>query len=104
MRTRHLQALALFAAFAVVGGAGAPARDDDEEHHEPPAGKLMAPWLNTGGHTARIGEMAFAKGGERLYTVGLPGDVHEWDAKTGERLRVWRFPRMASRLAITHFT
>jgi WD40 repeat protein len=97
MTTRYLRALPLLLAFTLLAGAGAQG-DDDEEFQEQPTGKL-APWLDTGGHSSRIAQMAFGKGAQELYTVGPPGDVHEWDAETGERLRVWRFGRAANRLA-----
>jgi WD40 repeat protein len=104
MTARYLRALALLLTIALLGGAGARGDDDeqdDEQFDQEPAGKL-APWTDTGGHCARVGDMAFGRlNDDTLYTVGPPGDVHEWDTQTGERLRVWRFDRNANRLAVT---
>jgi hypothetical protein len=54
---------------------------------------------DTGGHSGPIEELAFRLGDTRLYTVGPPGEVAEWNISSGLRQRVWRFPGVASRLA-----
>ena len=61
----------------------------------------VRPVPNVGGHSGAILQMAFGGKGKRLYTVGAPGEVHEWDVGSGERLRVWRFPHPAIRIALS---
>ena len=59
----------------------------------------MVPVQNVGGHTGKMADLTLGPTGRRLFTVGHPGEVAEWDTRSGERLRVWRFPREAYRLA-----
>ena len=63
----------------------------------------LVPVQNVGGHTGKVMDMALGPNGGRLFTVGRPGEVAEWDTRSGERLRVWRFPREAYRLAYSRF-
>ncbi len=71
----------------------------DEEPSNAPTEKIQAV-LDIGGHSGSIYELVFARDGKRLYTVGEPGELHEWDVASGERLRVWRFPEQVIRLAL----
>src|SRR5581483_3095985 len=106
MLARCFRAVGLLLILALLAGASARLGDEedmdeaDEEMPDEPAGKVV-PMPNPGGHTGAIQGLAFSKDGERLYTVGDPGNVMEWDVQTGERLRVWYFPGRAYRLAIS---
>lgn len=99
MMARTLRILSPILMLALLGTASARWDDDTGDELPPePAGKV-APVLNIGGHSGRISEMVFSKDNEYLYTVGMPGEVHEWDTTTGEQLRVWRFPTPMTRIA-----
>ncbi len=103
MVVRWLRRLVLLALLTVLSPALAQDGDKklqpDEDLSETPTDKVQAV-LDVGGHTGTIQDLVFGKGGKRLYTVGEPGDLHEWDVESGERLRVWRFPEPAERLAL----
>src|SRR5262249_24672818 len=75
-------------------------RDATTEELPEVTGKVH-PVINAGGHSGAIAQVVFSKGGARLYTVGGPGEVHEWVTDSGERLRVWRFPIPAIRLDLS---
>src|SRR5262249_30600579 len=95
MTATQLRCLALLCILLLLGNAVA----QPDEQSEEPDGKVT-PQPNVGGHTGPITGMAFGKNG-RLYTVGKPGDIQEWNVVTGERLRVWRFPQPVRRLAVS---
>jgi WD40 repeat protein len=75
-----------------------PPAEPESERPDEPVGDVL-PMQSTGGHTGMIQSLAFDRGGERLFTAGAPGEVAEWDVQSGERLRVWRFPRPVSQVA-----
>ena len=74
--------------------------EPEEESPDDPPG-VVTPVENVGGHTKMISNLVFGTAGRRLYTTGRPGEVAEWDARSGERMRVWRFPASAYRLAVS---
>src|SRR5436190_24124652 len=85
---------------------GVTAGADEERDTDPPQGvpetppKKVEVVPNVGGHTGAITDLAFDQTGTRLYTVGRAGEVAEWNVKTARRLRVWRVPGFAYRLAV----
>jgi len=101
---RWLRGLALLTLLILLGAVCAGEDDEvpnpEEEMQEPPEGRAQAV-LNVGGHSGAIHQLVFGAAGKRLYTVGVPGDLHEWDVETGERLHVWRFPSPAGTVALS---
>jgi WD40 repeat protein len=92
--------LALFAAIAAQEkGEAEPENEPEETATDEPIGNLL-PMQNVGGHTARINDLVFDRASKRLYTAGPPGELAEWDVESGERLRLWRFPRPVERVAV----
>src|SRR4051812_10428970 len=104
MATRWLRSLALLTLLTLLSTVGAVADTEngkpEEEPPEVPKGRAHAT-LDVGGPSGAISELVFGKNGRRLYTIGFPGEVHEWDVESGERLRVWRFPHWAMRCAVS---
>ncbi len=104
MAPRWFSCLAFLSLLALLSTAAARQEQGkdkpEEELSEEPRGSVW-PVPNVGGHSGFIGHMVFDRTGERLYTAGYPGDVQEWDVDTGERLRVWRFPHYAVRVALS---
>ncbi len=97
------RSLTILLALALLGAIGARSEVATQEKDDPPeepAGKVQLV-QDVGGHTGVITGLTFAPDATRLYTVGQPGEVIEWNVATGRRLRVWRFPGLARRLAIS---
>jgi WD40 repeat protein len=53
--------------------------------------------FNAGHHVGPINALLFTPDGKRLISAGEDRTVQEWDAETGERLRVFRLPASRSR-------
>ena len=103
LATPYARCLTLLALLALPGVAWVQVGDEPDKPDE--ASQIdtsrVSPVLNVGGHSGPVQRMVFGAAGKRLYTVGLPGELQEWDADSGERLRVWRFPAGADRVAIS---
>jgi WD40 repeat protein len=93
---RLLAWLLMLGLAAGLGGVQTPTVDasvpqDAGPPREKRAGKAVLS-IDNGGHVGPIGGMAFTPDGKRLVTVGHDHTIQEYDAASGERLRIVRPP------------
>jgi hypothetical protein len=51
--------------------------------------------IDNGGHSGMVQELIFTRDGKQLISIDVDNTVQLWDAVTGERLKVFRLPRLA---------
>jgi WD40 repeat protein len=91
MRRSLAWLLMLFLAVGFGGAQEKDKEDGDDTPEEKVEGKAALA-IDNGGHVGVIGGMVFTPDGRTLITVGHDHTIQEYDAESGERLRVIRPP------------